>query len=90
MIVVFAIGASVALEKVARAQFLGTVIAGEVLGVPGFPERRDDLADDGLIAGVTAALLRRIDTLPRHIRLQVPKHTIQLILVGSLVRFRVG
>lgn len=39
------------------------------------------LADDGLLAGAAAALLRGIDTLATHVCLEVAKHRVQLVLL---------
>lgn len=71
MVVRLAVGLPVALEEVPRAQLLGAVGAGEVLRVPGLPQRGDDLPDDGLLAGAAAALLAGGDSLAAHVCLQV-------------------
>ena len=46
------------------------------------------LSDDGLLAGVAAALLRSVDSLAAHVCLEVAKHRVQLVL--SDVRDRLG
>lgn len=79
VVVGFAVRLAVALEEVAGAQLLVAVGAGEVLGVPGLAQGRDHLADDGLVAGATAALLRGGDALLRHVGSQGAEHTIQLV-----------
>lgn len=77
MIIGLAVWSSLALEEVARAQLLGTVVAGEMLWMPGLAQRRDHLADDGLVARGATALLRRIHALSVHLGRQAPEHAVQ-------------
>lgn len=72
MIIRFTVRFPVPLEEVPRPQLLGAMRAGEVLRVPCFTQSSDDLAHDGLLAGVAAALLARVDPLAAHVGLQVP------------------
>lgn len=87
VVVGLAEGLAVALEKVARAQLLGAVGAGEVFRVPGLAQRGDHLSDNGLLAGAAAALLARVDTLATHVCLQVAEHRVQVVLLGGRLRW---
>lgn len=60
---------AVAFEEVARAQLLRTVIARKVLRMPGLAQCRNHLANDWLVAGIAAALLRRGHSLAAHVGL---------------------
>lgn len=80
MVVGLAVGLPVSLEEVPGAQLLRAVGAREVLRVPRLPQRGDDLAHYGLLAGVAAAFLARVDSLAAHVCLEVAKHRIQVLL----------
>lgn len=79
VVVRLAVRVAIALEEVPRAELLVAVVAREVFRVPGLAERRDDLADDRLVAGVAAALLRGVHTLATHVGREVTEHRIELI-----------
>jgi hypothetical protein len=74
VVVSFAVWCTIALEEVSRAQLLVAVIAREMLRVPGFSQRRDNLSDNRLVAGAAAALLHSVDSLTRHVCLETTKH----------------
>lgn len=88
VVVRLAVRMAVALEEVARAQLLRAVVAREVLRMPGLAQRRDHLADDRLVAGIAAALLRRGHTLAAHVGLQVAEHRVQLVALLNGLRLR--
>lgn len=88
VVVLLAVGLSIALEKVARAQLLAAVAASKVLRVPGLAQGRDHLTNDRLLAGVAAALLRCCDPTTAHISVQVAEHRIQLVALGQGARRR--
>lgn len=69
VVVLFAIGEAIAFEEVACAQFLVAVVAREMLRMPGLAQSSNDLAHNGFLTGVAAALLYSINTLTIHIRL---------------------
>lgn len=71
VVVGLAVRLPIALEEIPRAELLGAVRAGEVLRVPGLTQGRNDLPDDGFLAGVAAALLAGVHALTAHVRLQV-------------------
>lgn len=77
MVVRFAVRPAVALEKVARAQLLRTVVAREVFRVPGLAQRRDHLPDDGLVARRAASFLRRVHALSVHLGREAAEHAVQ-------------
>lgn len=89
MVVYLAVRLSFTFEEVPSAKFLGAVVAGEMLRMPGFPEGRDDLTHDGLVASAAASLLARVDSLATHISLKVAKHIIEVLLRGR-ARLRLG
>lgn len=78
MVVRFAVRMTVTFEEVTGAQLLFAVTAEEVLRVPGLAQRRYHLADDRLVARITASLLGRVHTLAVHVSLQATEHRIQL------------
>lgn len=67
VVVRFAVRPSFALEKIARAQLLGTVVAREVFRVPSLAQRRDHLPDDSLVARRATSFLRRVHPLSVHL-----------------------
>jgi len=67
VVVRFAVRPSFALEKIARAQLLGTVVAREVFRVPSLAQRRDHLPDDSLVARRATSLLCRVHPLSVHL-----------------------
>lgn len=71
MIVRLAVRMSVALEEVASSQLLRAVVAREMLRMPGLAQRRNDLADDWLVAGIAASLLGSGHSLAAHVGLKV-------------------
>lgn len=89
VVVGLAVGLSIALEEVPRAQLLGAVGAREVLRMPGFAQGSNDLTNDGFFAGVAAAFLAGIDSLATHVSLEVTEHGIQ-VLFGRRCRLRLG
>jgi hypothetical protein len=82
VIVRFTVGLPVAFEEIPGAQFLGAMGAGEVLRMPGLAQGGDHLPHDGFVAGAAASLLAGVDSLPTHVRLQVPEHRIEVLLGG--------
>lgn len=67
MIVGLAVGISVALKEVARAQLLGAVRAGEVLRMPRLAQGGDHLAHYRLVARAATALLCCVYSLSTHV-----------------------
>lgn len=90
VVVLLAVGLSIALKEVARAQLLAAVAASKVLRVPGLAQGRDDLTNDRLLASVAAALLRCCDPTAAHVGVQVAEHRIQLVALGQGARRRLG
>lgn len=70
MVVLFAVGETIAFEEVACAQFLVAVVASEVLWMPGLAQGSNHLTHNGFLAGIAAALLYSVDTLTIHIGLK--------------------
>lgn len=63
MIISFAVRHIVAFEEVPRAQLLIAMIASEMLRMPSFAQRGDDLADNRLVASIAASFLHCVDSL---------------------------
>lgn len=80
VIIGLAVRVSVPLEEVPRTQLLVAVIASKVLRMPSFSKSRNHLADDRFLARVTAALLRCGYPLATHVRLQIAKHRVQVVV----------
>jgi hypothetical protein len=83
VVVSFAKGCAIALEKVPCAQLLVAMVASEMLRVPGLSKCRDDLSNNWLVAGAAAALLHCVHSLTRHVRLETAKHILKLVLPWS-------
>lgn len=81
MVVWFAVWLSVPFEEVPGSELLGAVGTGEVLRVPGLPQRGYYLAYDGFIAGAAASLLAGVDSLTAHVCLEITKHRIQVLFL---------
>jgi len=77
VIVRFAVRPSFALEKIARAQLLGAVVAREVFRVPSLAQRRDHLPDDSLVARRATSLLSSVHTLSVHLGREAAEHAVQ-------------
>lgn len=71
VIIGFAVGVSLSLEEIPRAQFLIAMSTREVFRVPGLTQGRDHLANDRFLAGTAASLLRGIYSLTAHVCLEI-------------------
>lgn len=83
VVVRFTIRMAITLKKVASTQFLVAMSACKMLWVPSFSQCCYHLPNDGLITGVTAALLCGVNTLTAHVGLKIAKHRVQLVLFST-------
>lgn len=81
MIIRFAIWMGISFKKIPCSQFLVTMGAREMLRMPCLAQSCYHLSDYGFVAGVATTFLCCIDSLTRHIGLEISKHRIQLVLL---------
>lgn len=67
VVISFAVWESIAFEEVPGSELLATMIASEMLWMPGFTQSGNDLTDNWLLASIAASLLNSVYSLTTHV-----------------------